>query len=347
MRKIKQLCFLATLILVTSWLALLGGVQSSETLPDIKSLPELELKLVLDLADHPDVGLPVVGRITPQGEFVFFDSRLRQVMIMSLDGQSIRTIGRFGEGPGEYQRVRDILVDADSILILDGRGLLIEYNREGTLQHEMKLPFGCSKILGRSENAFYLVGRSASADEFFERVAIKWTEGAEAKTLCKMKAELVRTMAYGDDGKKLQAGGLVSASEPAFAFLGDRIAAAAGSHYLIQFFDLSGKERTVWKVEALKPEFSGSLSGFFKDRAQAYAIREIFVLPDRLVVVGNFYRDGKPRLDCFNLQGKLTSSWLIPLADDPPSSHSSIEPGYLIYFSLEEGCRIYRILSRL
>lgn len=353
--KIKNLCFLMALILIISGFTLSCRRESSQSLPDIKSLSELKVELVLNLSDDPALGLPTVGRISPQDEFIFFDSKLRQLIIMPINGQGNRPISLYGQGPGEYLRVRDILVDENSLAILDERSFLIEYDRAGQLRREIKLPVNCLSILGRSENAFYLRAREASTSEFFEQAVIKWSEEAGAVTLFKMESDVMRTEAYGNDGKKLSGGGLINVQDPTFAFLGTELAAATGSRYLIHFYDLAGKEIRVLEVKAPKPEFSGSWAEFFnKAGKEAYAVRNIFVLPDRLAVVGNFYRDGQPRLDCFDRQGKLTSSWLIPFPGKPESSRALIEStrilieaGYLIYFSQEEGCRIYRILSSL
>lgn len=353
--KIKKLCFLTALILIISGLPLTCRRESSPVLPDIKSLPELKVEPVLNLSDYPDIGLPATGRMSLQEEFVFFDSKLRQIVVMSLDGKSKRPIGKYGQGPGEYLRVQDILADDKSIVILDERSHLIEYDWGGQLQRETKLPVGCSKILGRSGDIYYLSGRKASETEFFEHAVIKWSEETGALTLFTMKSDVMRTEAYGDDGKQLSGGGLVNVQDPAFAFLGTELAASSGSRYLIHFYDLAGKEMRSWEVKAPKPEFSGSWAKFFnKAGKEAYSVRNIFVWPDRLAVLGNFYRDGRPRLDCFDRQGKLTSSWLIPSPGQPESGRTLIEsnriliePGYLIYFSQAEGCRIYRILSSL
>ncbi|MGB4299975.1 MAG: hypothetical protein WBK32_10210 [Candidatus Saccharicenans sp.] len=49
--RIKKLCFLMALILVISGLTITCRTQSSEALPDIKSLPELKVELVLNLSE--------------------------------------------------------------------------------------------------------------------------------------------------------------------------------------------------------------------------------------------------------------------------------------------------------
>jgi hypothetical protein len=279
--KFKSLGFLAVLILVISGLTLTCRTESSQALPDIKSLPELKVELVLNLSDYPDIGSPAVGRISPRGESVFFDSRLHQIIVMSLDGQSKRSIGSYGQGPGEYQYVYDILAEDKTLVILDERSHLIEYDWEGKLQREMKLPVGCSKILGRSGNIYYLSGRRASETEFFEHTVIKWSEEAGAVTLFKMKSDVMRTEAYGLDGKKLSGGGLVNVQDPPLAFLGTELDASAGSRYLIHFYDLAGKEIRVWEVKAPEPEFSGSWAEVFdKAGKDANAVGYIFVWPD-------------------------------------------------------------------
>ena len=49
--RIKKLCFLMALILIISGLTLTCRRESSPVLPDIKSLPELKVELVLNRSD--------------------------------------------------------------------------------------------------------------------------------------------------------------------------------------------------------------------------------------------------------------------------------------------------------
>jgi hypothetical protein len=323
-----------------------GAALASEILPDIKSLPELKLELVLDLSDHSDVGLPWAGRISPRGDFVFFDVQLRRVMIMPFSGRGGRTIGSFGEGPGEYQNVLDIRLEDDGILILDSRGRLIEFGWEGRWKRERKLPGVYDKILGRIGEDVYLSGRIISPESFFDKAVVKWREGEKAVPLFKMSSDAIRTQASTLDGKSMT-GGMFTLSEPAFAFLENGFAAAADSRYRILHFDPAGKERSSWEVKAPDPEYYGRMFGMYNGKRSAYAVRDMFPLPGAVAVVGNFFRDGKPRLDVFDRTGKRTSSWVIPLSCEAPYCRCQIEGEYLIHFSSEEGTRIYRMISRL
>lgn len=325
------------------WLATL----QPRHLPDINSLNELKLELVLDLSERTDVALPSVGKIRKEDEFVFFDARLRRLMIMSLDGRQVRTIGSFGDGPGEYQQVRDLLVDDDGLWILDARSRLMQYDFEGGLRQLWKLPFTALKLLGRSGQIFFLVSRTVSEEGLFENEVVRWQEGQQPVRLFKMPLVVIRTKAFSLDGKEIAGGGILTLSAPAFAFLGDRLAAAAGSSYFIRFYDLEGQEMAAWKFEAPEPEFGDSTFNSIKKEFRAYAIGDMFSLSDGLAAVGNYFKKGQPRLDCFGFDGKLRSSWLIPLSLDQQNCRFWLDGRYLVYFSEDEGCRIYRIKSKL
>lgn len=340
--KIKVLTILA-IFSSFFWLA----AMQPRHLPDINSLKELKLELVLDLSERMDVALPSLGKITKKDEFVFFDARLRSLVVMSLDGRQVRTIGSFGDGPGEYQQVRDLLVDDDGLWILDARSRLMQYGFEGGLRQLWKLPFTALRLLGRSGQVFFLVCRSVSEIGQFENEVIRWQEGKEPVSLCKMPLVVMRTKAFSLDGREIAGGGLVTLSAPAFAFLGDRLAAAAGSSYSIRFYDLEGQETDTWKFEAPEPEFGNSVFNSVNKEFRAYAIGDIFSLPDGLAAVGNYFKKGQPRLDCFGFDGQLRSSWLIPLSLDPQNCRFWLDDRYLVYFSEDEGCRIYRVKSRL
>jgi len=317
-----------------------------QSLPNLKSLPELKLELVLDLSDRPDVGLPWVGRISPRGEFVFYDVRLHRIMVMPFDGRNGRAVGSFGEGPGEYQNVLDIRLEENALFILDSRGRIVEFGWDGSWRRDRRLPRSYEKILGRSGDFFYLVGRDISPESFSDKIVVKWREGEEAVLLLKMRADVLQTKASTPDGKAL-AGGMFTLSEPAFALTDNGFAASDGPDYRIRLFDSSGKARSAWEVASPKPEFFGRMFGMYNGKRSAYAVREIFPLPGAVAVVGNFFRDGKPRMDVFDRAGKRTSSWVIPLSCEAPYSRCQIEGEYLIHFSSEEGTRLFRMISRL
>lgn len=315
------------------------------TLPSLSGLPELKIDLLTDFADHPETGLPWLGHLAGS-DFVFYDAKLRQVFHARLAGGALRKIGGPGQGPGEYERVLDLLVEGETIFVLDGRGRIIAYGRDGKAVRELTPPLRPERILGREGDRYYLEGRDPKAGDFRERIVASWKEGAAPIVLVRSKADIMETKATDLSGQALSRGQF-ALSAPVFSLDGDRIVESSGNKYRLRFFDFAGDETGAWNVTAPEPEFSGSMFNIYNGKRPAYAVRAVFPVPSGLAVVGNFYRNGRPRLDCFDRQGRLRASYLLPLAWEPPFSRCQIEDGRLIYFSSQESCRIFRIISPL
>jgi len=314
-------------------------------LPALSGLSELKIELLRDLNDLPETGLPWLGRLNGS-EFVFFDVKLKQVFRIPLSGGFLRRIGGPGQGPGEYEGVLDLYPEGETVFVLDGRGRIIAYGGDGKMLREMKPPRRFERFIGRKEESFFLEGRSTTAEAYREKIVASWRESGDAVVILKSEADVIATTASDLSGKAL-AGGYMTVSEPVFVLDGDRFVEASGNKYRLRFFDLSGGAAGAWNVTAPEPEFTGSMFKSFNGKRPAYAIRAFFPIPPGFAVVGNYYQNGRPRLDCFDRQGRLRASYLIPLTWEPPFSRCQIEDGRLVYFSSQEGCRIYRIVSPL
>ena len=314
-------------------------------LPALSGVPELKIEIEIDFADHSIVGLPWLGHI--QGsEFVFYDIKLHQVFRTSLSGGNLHRVGGSGQGPGEYDGVQDLYLDNDATFVLDGRGRIIVYGRNGKVVRDMKPPLRFERFIGRRGGLFYLEGRNSSPAAFHERIVSSWREDGEAKVLLKSPADVVATKAADLNGKAM-GGGHFTLSEPVFALFDEGFVEASGSLYRLRFFDAAGKTAGAWSFAAPKPEFSGPMFKPYNGQRSAYAVRAVFPLPSGLAVIGNYFRDGRPRIDVFDRQGRIRASYLLPLTWEAPYSRCQIENGRLIYFSSQEGCRIYRIVSPL
>ncbi|MBP2681470.1 MAG: 6-bladed beta-propeller, partial [Candidatus Krumholzibacteriota bacterium] len=66
-------------------------------------------------SDEEDVLFGVVAQITSDdsGNVYALDAQLNQVVIFSPEGKYLRSIGREGEGPGEFQRPSDLFLSPD------------------------------------------------------------------------------------------------------------------------------------------------------------------------------------------------------------------------------------------
>ena len=87
------------------------------------------------------------------GTFFLFDAADRRVKVFGKDGRLLRTIGKRGGGPGEYELVRNLLVGTDGHLtIIDGSlGRRSEFEPNGTFIRSTPIPvqggMGMSAVL--------------------------------------------------------------------------------------------------------------------------------------------------------------------------------------------------------
>lgn len=86
----------------------------------------------------------VLSQITLDGEgnIYLLDAQLSQVVVFSPDGEYLRTIGREGEGPGEFRRPSDMFITADGRVAVIQRmpGKVILLTSEGEPAGELPVP---------------------------------------------------------------------------------------------------------------------------------------------------------------------------------------------------------------
>lgn len=79
-------------------------------------------------------GEPVQARVGPKGKVYVLDAQLSQVVVLSPDGKFIRTIGREGEGPGEFRGAADMVVWPDGRILVNcgAPGKMVCFAADGT-----------------------------------------------------------------------------------------------------------------------------------------------------------------------------------------------------------------------
>jgi hypothetical protein len=127
--------FLIGLIVMNGvFFSLLSG--AVQALPEIEALPELPLTLVRDFTDVEDIASPTLPVITGEGTLFFYDYKLKQLYRTHLDSRKFEPIGRFGEGPEEYDLISDIYLAKGLIYLLDSKGKILCYDMKGTFRWE-------------------------------------------------------------------------------------------------------------------------------------------------------------------------------------------------------------------
>ena len=97
-----------------------GGCEPEN--PEVRTRTGAPVDLFVDTATvvHSDLLFRVksVGRIA-DGGLAVMNQGSRNVLLLDADGDSAATIGRLGEGPGDFLSVTDLDTKGDSILVLD------------------------------------------------------------------------------------------------------------------------------------------------------------------------------------------------------------------------------------
>lgn len=113
-----------------SWAVLLlllasCGTSDSNGIPNADALPPLRLEeeLRIGSVDDPDVGFSRIGDVAIGGDGLVYVAETQDLHIRVYDaeGQRIRTIGRAGEGPGEFRSISGLGLIGDTLWTTDFR----------------------------------------------------------------------------------------------------------------------------------------------------------------------------------------------------------------------------------
>jgi hypothetical protein len=96
-----------------------------------------------------------------KGNVYVLDGQLNQIVLFSSNGEYVRTIGREGEGPGEFRRPSDLFLTADGNVAVIQRmpGRIVTLTPQGEAAGDMRVPqpedggmqmFGGGRLAGKS-----------------------------------------------------------------------------------------------------------------------------------------------------------------------------------------------------
>lgn len=106
--------FLATLILH-------AGCQSDEKVNQVESTFTFEIEEFELFANFDQHGLvqPAQIEILPNSNLAVLDSQTNKVHLLTIDGETLNTFGREGNGPGEFQRATQLLYSENYLYVVD------------------------------------------------------------------------------------------------------------------------------------------------------------------------------------------------------------------------------------
>jgi hypothetical protein len=140
--------WVALLVVMAPFLASCGDTAQGSAL-DPAAIPRWQVEEEFRLGVAQGTEAEVFGQIGPAavtdgGELWFFDNLPPRIHRFSLDGEPLGTVGRGGEGPGEFAQVRGMLaLEGGDVVVMDaGTGRLTRFGPDGTLVGSMPLPAG-------------------------------------------------------------------------------------------------------------------------------------------------------------------------------------------------------------
>ncbi len=150
--KISGCAFLMSLLLTTPVLAQWQGSESVRDGVTVVTNPEQPMdEVTLELeelwqrgGEDDDVLFGVVGQLVEDGErnVYLLDSQLSEIQVFSPGGEHLRTVGREGEGPGEFRNGSDMFLAPGNILsvVQIFPGKIVQIATDGTPAGNYKLP---------------------------------------------------------------------------------------------------------------------------------------------------------------------------------------------------------------
>jgi hypothetical protein len=111
---------------------------TGSTDPDADAAPQLTMveEMRVGSRDDPDTGFAAIGGvdIDRDGNIYAFESQQVEIRVYDPRGRLLRTIGRRGSGPGEFERSAVFGVAGDTVWAYEsGRRMLTLFDRQGTV----------------------------------------------------------------------------------------------------------------------------------------------------------------------------------------------------------------------
>jgi len=312
-------------------------------LPPIESLKELELLQVADFTTTPEIASAAFPIVSSGDVTFFFDYQSKQLFKSSLDRQNIIPVGRSGEGPGEYTQILGLLLEKESLYVLDSRRKVICMDMSGQLIWEEKFTPDFTGLIGKRGDAFYFTEMRMNESGQFLLGLTEWTRAEGARVISEKPIVTARGYAI-YDGKLIEGGGIFFLANPAYALIRNALVISASSKYEFDILDFDGNIAQTHAFEAPDPELTEGMKTFNSSGSlKNYAVAKIMPLDRDILIVSNYYLKGKPRIDRFSASGVLISSNVLPFEFAPPSKDIVIQGQYLFYIDRDlPGFRAFR-----
>jgi hypothetical protein len=160
-------------------------VRNSETPGEVITIDIEEVWRRGEEDDDIFFGLPAQVLEDDEGNVYVLDSQVSEIVIFSSDGEYLRTIGREGEGPGEFRGSNDMFMRSDGVIgvVMVFPGKVVQLNPDGTPNDIFPFP-------GNNVEGFQLLYKGVAAGDriFLSGSAQGRTVGVQAEQENYLKA---------------------------------------------------------------------------------------------------------------------------------------------------------------
>lgn len=315
-----------------------------QKLPAIDTLKDLPLKQVANFMDHEELASSALPVISTSGDLFFYDSKHKQLFKSNVENHKLTPISKFGEGPKEYAGVTGLIIEGKHLFVSEGKGKIIRFDLNGVFQEEWRTKGHLlTKMIAKDGDSFYMEGMQMTSKGLGLALYLV-QKGHEAKQIMALLSKSARADAVGRDGKVIKGGGIFPLDSPVYYVTNNRIYSSASEDYEFNIHDKSAKK--IQTVYAEFPDAKSALKNYKKYSTTAYSITDIFVSNKHIIVITNFLKNDKPRIDFFDFNGTYKKSFILPFKTWFHLYPAvSVSGHYLIHTDRDEvGFTVYEIL---
>jgi hypothetical protein len=269
-----------------------GRNYSLDTAPVFRVSSEAMMKLARRVTD-------VVGNA--RGSVVLFDSEKRQFAVVDSTGKHLRTVGRLGKGPGEFDHVAGyVFTDGDSLIVMESGGRVTVLRPDGTVAriYSLSLRSGISTatllaVLGDDRLVVAIDGPSipprAGEPGLNLRSAhlllVRPGSSSEDTLLTTYSSEMFVRNSKGRNGEVFYMGTpylfgrkLLRVGDPSTLYIGD------GATFEIRQLSADGRTRRLIRLASPPREFTARMNEHLDETLNELDLRDRSVFPHPKVV---------------------------------------------------------------
>lgn len=147
--------------------------QSNKIVFDLSKAVNMDLsdaslldKQIVQLASSDSVIVPPYSNlIINNGEFILYSQRTHQIFRFDSDGNFINYIGKRGEGPAEFVEMNDILIDNNTIEVLD-REAIVRYQLNGEFIEKVNTEIPAFSFASTNDGYWFYLSDNPANSEF-------------------------------------------------------------------------------------------------------------------------------------------------------------------------------------